>query len=199
MKPSMVDTLKNVMIRTEKLTAEDIDALETLVARNIRWTQKIIKYACIVLAFPLFVPIEILSLFRSSGTKLDHESSFLYFELGPMNVLLYLLLPTAIIILLIYLLFLKVPAMKRDLRNQNKIVVDIKVMGIDELQGREKKDLWMFTHKILFEPNDYGYTEQLFQSFQNPNYLNAGAFRLHLTENARAELKREVIDNTNQS
>jgi hypothetical protein len=57
----------------------------------------------------------------------------------------------------------------------------------------------MFTHKILFEPNDYGYTEQLFQSFQNPNYLNAGAFRLHLTENARAELKREVIDNTNQS
>lgn len=178
---------------TEKFTHEDYMALDALVDRNQRWTWKMVKYAAVLFGFPLFVPIGILDMCSRSSRPLERQSPFLFFEFGAMNVLLFIVLPVAIIIFLLYLLWLKVPLMKRDLRNENKIIVEIKVAEVNELQGQEKKDLWMFSHKIRFEPNLYGYDEEIFQSREKPHFLTAKAFRMHLTEHARAELRRETI------
>lgn len=178
---------------TAKFTHEDYMALDALVDRNRRWTWKMVKYASLLLALPLFVPIQVLELFRRSARSENFESPFLFFELGPANVLLFIILPVAVIILLLYIFWLRVPQMKRDLRDENKIIVEVKVLEVNELQGREKKDLWMFSHKIHFEPNSYGYNDEVFQSLEKPHFLTAKAFRIHLTEHAKAELKRETI------
>lgn len=179
---------------TQKFTHEDYMALDALVDRNQRWTWKMVKYAAVLLGFPLFVPIQLLELFQRSGRGVTYNSPFLFFELGVSNVLMFIILPVAAVILSLYIFWLKVPQMKRDLRDENKIVVDIKVAAVEELQGQEKKDLWMFSHKIHFEPNNYGYGDEVFQSFEKPHFLTAKAFRIHLTEHARAELNRETLN-----
>lgn len=177
--------------RTEKFTHEDYMALDALLDRNKRWTWKMVKYAAVLLGIPLFIPIPLLEIFRSGG--FPYKTPFLFFELGVSNVLLFIIMPVAAVIVTLYVFWLKVPKMKRDLRDENKIVVEIKVAGVHELQGQEKKDLWMFSHKIQFEPNDYGYQDEVFQSFEKPHFLTAKSFRLHLTTHAKAELKRETI------
>jgi len=179
--------------KIEKFTHEDYMALDGLADRNQRWTWKMVKYAALILGFTLFVPIQILGLFRRSARDMQHDSPFLFFELGPMNVLLFIILPVAALILALYIFWLKVPQMKRDLREENKIVIEIKVQKVSELQGQEKKDLWMFTHKIFFEQNDHGYHDEVFQILEKPHFMTAKAFRIHLTTHAKAELKREAI------
>ena len=78
-------------IRTEPMTIENIQSLEQVLARNYKWLWKILMWSGIILGVTLFIPAQILSLFKRRVNS-GNVTGQLFFELGPLNVLIYIII-----------------------------------------------------------------------------------------------------------
>lgn len=182
-------------IRTEPMTNENLNTLEQLLSRNYRWLRKIIMWALIILGVTLFIPAEILSFFKR-GVRSGSVSGQLFFELGPINVLLFIFIPAIIIIVLICLYILHIPKIKKDINNKEKEVGVIKVKEIKELSDRDKKDLMGTADYILkFEKNSFKIDETYFLKSKQPELFQVKAYIVEVSKYAKVEFERKMIEN----
>ena len=182
-------------IRTETMTNENLKTLEQLLSRNFRWLRKIVMWAFIILGVTLFIPAEILSLFRRR-VRSGNVSGQLFFELGPINVLIFIVIPVIIIIGLIYLYVLHIPKIKKDIKNKEKEIGVIKVKEIKELSERDKKDLMGTADHILkFEKNPFKIDETYFLKIKQPELFQVKAYEVEVSKFAKVEFDRKMINN----
>ena len=183
-------------IKTVAMTNENVKFLEEILERNIRWFWKIIMWASIILGITLFIPAEILSLFRRR-LRNENVTGQLFFELGPTNVFLFLIIPAIIIITLIYLYVLHIPKIKKDIINKEKEIGIIKVKEIKELSERDKKDLMgTADHIIKFEKNPFKIDETYFLKMSRPELMSAKGYVVEVSKIAKVEFERKIIETT---
>ncbi len=180
-------------IRTEKLDPIDLAIVKELKARNLRWLRKLSLYLSIILGVVLFIPAEILSLLKRRTRNRD-ISGQLFFELGPMNVVFFIIIPAIILLVLAYLYIFHIPKINKDLKSQEKEIGTVKVKEVTPLSDKDKKDLMgTADHIIKFEANPFKLSENYFLARTEPNWLNAKNFQVEVTKITKLELRRECL------
>jgi len=127
-------------IKTEKITPEDLLALKNLLYINKQRQIKVTTFLFGLTACILFIPTPILSLLSRRAAP-SGDTMFLFFDFGPMNVLLFMVIPLIIICVLVYFYILQIPNFKKDIETQEKEIGIVKVREIVELSERDKKEL----------------------------------------------------------
>ncbi|MBS7332188.1 MAG: hypothetical protein KIG88_01155 [Weeksellaceae bacterium] len=176
----------------EKISEYDlvllVDRLEEIEQRFL----KLVGVAALVLCIPLFIPISILSIFSRKARNMTFDSQFLFFELGPFNVLYFLVIPALIILGLCYYFLFRIPQLKKDIKEQEKLVGIIKVKEIKRLdEGLIKELMGSSDHKVVYHHNNYDEIDMLFLAQRNPEYFNLKGCKVEVSKNAKISLKRE--------
>jgi hypothetical protein len=184
------------METTEKITTEELvllsDRLEIINQRFF----KLVGIAAIVLCIPLFVPISILRIFSRKTRNMTFDSEFLFLELGPLNVLYFLVIPALIILGLCYVFLFRIPQLRKDIKEQEKLVGIVNVKEIKKLdEGLIKELMGMSDHKVVFYPNNFDEDEMLFLAQRNPEYFNLKGCKVETSKNAKISLKRDFLYN----
>lgn len=182
------------MEKTEKVTNEELnfltDHLETLNERFL----KFVGIIALVISVPLFVPISLLKFFSRKARNHTYNSEFLFIELGPMNVLYFLIIPAIVVIILCYIFLFRIPKLKKDIKEEQKLVGIVNVKEIKKLDdGLVKELMGSSDHKIVFHSNNFDEDEILFLSNVNPEYFNLKGCKIEVSKNAKILLKREVF------
>jgi heme/copper-type cytochrome/quinol oxidase subunit 2 len=180
-------------IRTEPMTIENIQSLEQVLARNYKRLWKILMWSGIILGVTLFIPAQILSLFKRRVNS-GNVTGQLFFELGPLNVLIYIIIPVLIIIVLVYIYVLHIPKIKKDIKHKVKEIGTIKVKEIKELSEQDKKDvLGTADYIIKFEQNPFKIDETYFLKSEQPELFQAEEYIVEVSEIAKFEFERKII------
>ncbi len=181
---------------TEKLSKEEVallnDRLEIIKQRFL----KLVGYAAVALCIPLFVPISILKFFSRKSRNMTFDSEFLFFELGPLNVLYFLVIPALIILALCYYFLFRIPQLKKDIKDQEKIIGTIQIKEVKKLEdGLIKELMGLSDHKVVFEKNNFDQIDMLFLAQRNLEYFDLKACKVEVYKNAKIELKRDFLYN----
>lgn len=122
------------------------------------------------------------------------DSEFLLIELGPLNVVYFLVIPLLIILVLCYIYLFRIPQLKNDIIEQEKIVGIVNVKEVKKLDKDLVKELMgLSDHKVVFHPNNFEEDEMLFLAQKNPEYFNLKGCKVEVSKNAKIRLKREVF------
>ncbi len=174
----------------EKELTHLIRTLETIKRRF--W--KLIGIGSLLICFPLFVPMSILKIFSRAARRQSNESEFLFIDMGPQNVIYFIFIPAVVGFILCYFFLFRIPRVKKDIREKEKIVGMVKVKAIQKLDDETIKTIMgLSDYKVIFESNNFEETETMFSSKKNPEYLKARFCKVEVSKNAKIPLKREVI------
>jgi hypothetical protein len=180
------------MEKIEKINEKELTHLVRTLETVKRRFLKFIGIVSVLVCFPLFVPISILRFFKR--VRFDYTSEFLFVELGPQNVMYFIFIPVIIILILSYFFLFRIPKIKKDIVQKEKIVGMVKVKEIAKLDDETIKTIMgLSDYKVVFEANDFEEKETMFLSKKNPEYLHAKFCKVEVSKNAKIPLKREVI------
>lgn len=176
----------------EKINEKELTFLINTLATVKRRFLKFIGIVSLLICFPLFVPISILGIFKR--VRFNHNSEFLFVELGPQNIIYFVFIPVIFIFILSYFFLFRIPKIKKDINEREKIVGLVKVKRIEKLDDETIKTIMgLSDYRVIFEPNNFEEKETMFLSRKNPEYLNAKFCKVEVSKNAKIPLKREVL------
>lgn len=178
-------------VRTEPMNVIDLAIMNTTLGRSQRVLRKAALFFFGTSAFILFVPMEYSKyLTRRGGRKTI--SGMLFNEIGLTNTTLFIVLPICIILFFLYNYGAK--RVKADIDQKLKEIGRIKVVKIEELDERTKKDLMgTADHIIKFEKNPFKINENYFLKSAKPEMMTAKEYIVEVSKIAKVELRRELI------
>jgi len=178
----------------DAMNDKEIRYIENLFITCKRRFYKLLYFIFILEFFLLFTPISILVFFKRGAKRSQFDSEFLFSEIGTLNVFLFILLPTVIFLLVLYFVILKIHGLKKDLRKKEKLTSTVEILEIRPIPKNSSESFeGLYDYKTVFKISDLDVDDISFNSKQNPECLDAKAYKIEISRFAKVHLLREMV------
>lgn len=179
---------------TERLNQSEINHLTNILTLYKKRFYTIFYIALLFEFFSLFTPLTILAPLRGASRS-DFNSEFLFTEFGVFNVLLFIVLPTVLVLVYLYFVTFNIVGLQKDIKYGEKLSGVYDILEIRSIPSNSSESFeGTYDYKIVFKINDLDLRDIPFSSKQHPECLLAKAYRIDVARFSKTHLKREIIN-----